>query len=146
MYRHRPVVSSMPPAARASGSVFFCIPDYLPGCSVRKDLYRWQTASPSERSWADFRRVRNGSVTFREKTGIELLSSRRAHGGGSEAMGETHPFLRQRIQRRRFDILVAIATDIGPAHVIGHQQHDVRSGCCCSLQDRRSYHAGAEHA
>ena len=52
-------------------------------------------------------------------------TSRRTDRGGGIGVGESHPLRRQSIQIRCIKPIIALAMQIHPTQVIGHDQHDV---------------------
>ena len=53
-------------------------------------------------------------------------------GGGADrasgvVLGEPHPLRRHAIEARRRDLSLAVASEIGPAQVIGHDENEVRA-------------------
>jgi len=57
--------------------------------------------------------------------GVDVVSRRRAHGGGLEAVLEPHPFTRQLVNVGGVG-LSAVAADIAEGAVIGNYEHKVR--------------------
>ena len=81
---------------------------------------------------ADFRAVIVHHVAdtrlMRVKAG-QQSRTRRAAAGGVVELREAHAALRQRVDVRRVD-LAAIATHVGVAHIIAHDEDDVGPRCC----------------
>jgi hypothetical protein len=88
-------------------------------------------ALPVEFSLVRGKAVVPGHVTHSSLVRVESRKQRstcRAAAAGVVELGEANAIFCERIEVRGFD-LASVATDIGPSHVIGHDQDDIRFFC-----------------